>query len=137
MEKVHETIEKRVNRKVPGKLILPADFRGIGTNDAIKKALSRLAKAGTIKRLAHGIYFKPKIDPLFGEVYPGAESIARMLAEKTRVHIKPTGAAALNKLGLSTQVPTKLYILPTEHQKRSCWEKWLSSSRRLPTASWL
>lgn len=38
-------------------------FRGIGTEDAIKKALSRLVKDSQLERLAHGIYFIPKNHP--------------------------------------------------------------------------
>lgn len=46
-----------------------------------------------------------------GELIPSAEMVAEMLAEKEKVRIRPAGAFALNKLGLSTQVPTKLVYL--------------------------
>jgi len=58
-----------------------------------------------------GIYLKPKIDPQLGQLYPSLEEIARKIAEKEKVVIRPTGSYALNKLGISTQVPTKVVFL--------------------------
>jgi hypothetical protein len=111
MEKVQNNIERLLSRKKKGDLIFLSDFRGIGTEAAIKKSLSRLAQLGTVKRLAHGIYFIPKMDPVLGELYPSAEEVATMLAKKERVRIRPAGANALNRLGLSTQVPTRLVYI--------------------------
>ncbi|MBO9633156.1 MAG: hypothetical protein J7578_08550 [Chitinophagaceae bacterium] len=111
MEKAHTYIESLIKRKKEGALIFPTDFRGVGTEDAIKKALSRLAQNGALKRLAHGIYYIPKHDPLLGELHPGAEEVIRMLAKKEKIRIRPSGAYALNKLGLSTQVPTRLVYI--------------------------
>lgn len=111
MEKVHTYIVAQINRKKEGELIFPTDFRGTGSEDAIKKALSRLTKKGILKRLAHGIYFIPKNDPLLGALYPGADEVVKMLARKEKIRVRPSGAYALNKLGLSTQVPTKLVYI--------------------------
>ena len=74
-------------------------------------ALNRLNKENIIKRIAHGIYLIPKIDPIFGAVSPSPEEVAEALAKKEKVKIKPAGAYALHKLGLTTQVPTKLVYL--------------------------
>jgi Family of unknown function (DUF6088) len=111
MKGVHPYIEHTLSKQKPGELVFPTDFRGQGTEDAIKKSLSRLAKTGELTRLAHGIYFIPKTDPLLGVIYPSAEEVAKMLAKKERVNIRPAGAYALNRLGLTTQVPTKLVYI--------------------------
>lgn len=111
MKKVHTQIADQIARKKPGALIFPTDFRGIGTGAAIKQALFRMARSGTIKRLAHGIYYTPKIDSILGELTPGAEDVVNMIARKEKIHIVPSGANALNLLGLSTQVPTKMVYL--------------------------
>lgn len=111
MEKVQNSVKGLISRRKKGDLMFPSDFRGMGTEAAIKKALSRLVQTGEVKRLAHGIYYIPKIDPVLGELYPGAEEVATMLAKKERVRIRPAGAYALNKLGLSTQVPTRLVYI--------------------------
>jgi len=101
-----------------GELIFPTDFRSKGTQTAIKTALSRLSREGKLKRLAHGIYFVPKIDPIFGEIYPAPEEVAEAIAKKEKVRIKPAGAYALHRLGLTTQVPTKLvYITDGENRQ--------------------
>lgn len=107
----HAAIEDNIKRYKRGQLITPSDFRGKGSEAAIKKTLSRLAADGTIKRLGHGLYVLPKKDPLFGEVLPSAEEIATTLAKKEKVKITPTGAYAMHKLGLTLQVPTKLVYL--------------------------
>jgi hypothetical protein len=111
MEEVQANIERSLSMKKSGYLIFLSDFRGGGTEAAIKKSLSRLAQAGKVRRVAHGIYYKPKIDPVLGEVHPGAEEVAAMLAKKEGVRIRPAGAYALNKLGLSTQEPTRMVYI--------------------------
>jgi hypothetical protein len=83
----------------------------MGTDAAIRKSLSRLTKKGQLSRLAQGIYYIPKTDPVLGKLLPSAEQVAQKVAEKEKVHIYPTGVYALNRLGLSTQVPTKLVYL--------------------------
>jgi hypothetical protein len=117
MEKTHTYIRGYLSNRKAGDLIFPTDFRGKGTESAIKKALSRLVHEGTLKRIAHGVYYIPKIDPLFGELYPSAEDVAQKIAAKEKVKIQPTGAYALNKLGLSTQVPTKLVYITDGPQR--------------------
>lgn len=111
MENVHEAIRRSISDQPMGTVIFPGDFRGHGSEDAIKMALSRLTKAGLVKRMSHGIYYKPITDPVLGELQPSAEAIAENLAERQRIKIRPAGAFALHKLGLTTQVPTKLIYL--------------------------
>lgn len=111
MEKTSTYITNSLLSRNPGDLIFISDFVGTGTEAAIRKSLSRLTQKGKLKRLAHGIYYIPKTDPILGELYPSAEEVAQKIAEKEKVHIHPTGVYALNRLGLSTQVPTKLVYL--------------------------
>jgi hypothetical protein len=107
MAVIHKDIKGIIRRSKNGELIFASDFRNQGSEAAVKMALSRLSKEGTIKRLAHGIYIKPKIDLLFGEINPSPETIAEAIAKKEKLKIKPAGAYALHKLGLTTQVPTQ------------------------------
>ena len=111
MEKAHTYIEHSISKRKKGDLIFPSDFRGQGTEAAIKKALSRLAQKGKLKRLSHGIYYVPKVDTVFGEIQPSPKEVAETIAKKEKVRIRPAGAYALNQLGLSTQVPTKLVYI--------------------------
>lgn len=118
MESVHKYIEHSILRRKKGDLIFPTDFRGKGTQTAVKTAMSRLYREGKLKKLAHGIYFVPKIDPLFGAILPAPEEVAESIAKKEKVRILPAGAYALHRLGLTTQVPTKLvYITDGENRQ--------------------
>ncbi|TWI77958.1 Transcriptional regulator, AbiEi antitoxin, Type IV TA system [Lacibacter cauensis] len=111
MSNTHTSINNYLSKVKKGSILFPTDFRGLGTEGAIKMALSRLVKEGKLKRVAHGIYYVPKTDPLLGELHPGAEKIAEAIAQKEKILIKPSGASALNKLGLSTQVPMRLVYI--------------------------
>ncbi len=114
---ISNTIERRIDNQKQGSIIVQTDFRGEGSATAINMTLSRLAEKGKIRRLAHGIYYKPKSDPLFGELLPSPEVVAETVAQKERIRIRPSGIYALNKLGVSTQVPTKLVYI-TNGQRR-------------------
>lgn len=114
---VHQEIEEKIQSLPEGDIFFPAEFRMLGTDDAIKMALSRLVKEGAAERISHGIYYKPKRHKLLGSIKPSLEMIANAIAKRDHVIIKPTGISALNKLGLSQQVPTK-HVYITNGQPR-------------------
>jgi predicted transcriptional regulator of viral defense system len=88
------------------------DFREYGTPEAIKTAIHRLVKKGTLKRLGRGIYAKPEYsDLLRKEILPPLEEVAKAIAKRDQARIIPTGSYALHLLGLSTQVPMKIVYL--------------------------
>lgn len=83
----------------------PNDFNGLATRDTIRKTLSRLDGAGTIRRIMHGIYDYPgKSKFAEGLLSPDPDQVALAIARKFKWHIQPCGNTALNLLGLSTQV---------------------------------
>jgi Family of unknown function (DUF6088) len=93
------------------KIFFPIDFVGFGSDEAVRQGLARLVKAGLLIRLAQGIYFYPMEDAEFGILYPPIEAIAEAVALRDNARIIPTGVQALNRLGLSTQLPLKaLYM---------------------------
>ena len=111
MASTHKDILTKIKKLPPGELVFPTDFRGLGSEAAIKMALSRLVREKKFERIAHGIYLIPRTDPLLGKLHPSLESIAQAIADREHVRIRPAGAYALNKLGLSTQVPMKLVYI--------------------------
>lgn len=115
---VNNTIELKIGRLKPGDVFLPSDFKDLGTSTAIRKALSRFVEIGRVDRMGQGIYVIPKYDKVFGKVLPSIEQIANILAKKDHVKIKPSGQYALNKVGLSTQVPMRLVFLTSGHSKK-------------------
>ncbi|SEW44551.1 DUF6088 family protein [Chitinophaga arvensicola] len=90
-----------------GRIYFAEDFMDIANNEQVRLALSRLTKEGILLRLSQGIYVYPKNDPIVGTVRPGIDEIAQAVATRQQIKILPTGAEALNKLGLSTQVPMR------------------------------
>lgn len=108
---IHLKAIRAISRKKQGDLIFPTDFKSIGSQNAIKTTLHRLCKEKIIDRIAQGIYIIPKHDPVLGSIYPSLEEIAYAIARRDKARLMPSGAYALHKLGLSTQVPTKLVFL--------------------------
>ena len=116
-ESISSQIENKIKRSKPGQIILPSDFKDLGTSTAIRKTLSRLVDQKVLVRMGQGVYVIPIHDKLFGEVLPSMEEIAASLAEKEHVKIMPTGQYALNKIGLSNQVPMKMVFLTNGTKK--------------------
>ncbi len=94
-------------------MFFASDFANMGQTKTVNKVLERLSQSGKILRIARGIYCKPKIDRELGlgVVYPSVDDVAKTIAKRDRCRIVPTGDAALNKLGLSTQVPMNVVYL--------------------------
>jgi len=116
-ESISSQIENKIKRSRPGQIILPSDFKDLGTSTAIRKTLSRLVDQKVLVRMGQGVYVIPIHDKLFGEMLPSMEEIAASLAEKEHVKIMPTGQYALNKIGLSNQVPMKMVFLTNGTKK--------------------
>ncbi|WP_205679162.1 DUF6088 family protein [Aquisphaera insulae] len=92
-------------------MLVPGDFLDLGSRQAVDVTLHRLAKKGTIRRLARGLYDYPKEHPALGTLSPSADAIARALAGRDRTRLQPAGAYAANVLGLSEQVPARAEFL--------------------------
>jgi Family of unknown function (DUF6088) len=108
---IHKQIEKRIKTSKKGSIVFPADFAGMGGAEVVKKVLLRLEKQGVLMRLAFGIYLYPKQSKLLGTVTPSIEEIANAIAKRDKARIIPTGIYALNRLGLSAQVPLNTVYL--------------------------
>jgi len=101
----------KIKKAKRGALFFIRDFMNYGKPDAIRQALQRLVKSGEIDRLAAGIFVRPQKDNIIGKVMPDIEDIAKAIARRDRARIVPTGDYALNRLGLSTQVPMNIVYL--------------------------
>src|SRR5580658_7415842 len=114
---ISQSIANRVKEAKSGAIFFPGDLLEFGSPEAIHTTFSRLAGTKQLIRLAKGIYLKPKIDAELGPLKPSLEDLARTVAERDKVVIRPTGAYALNRLGLSTQVPTRVVFLTSGNPK--------------------
>lgn len=80
-----------------------ADFEGLPAA-AAAQALSRLAHAGIVRRIGKGLYYRPRQTAL-GESQPNRAQLSSL---PTLSHgVFPSGIAAANLLGFSTQAPAR------------------------------
>jgi len=113
-------VETAIAAEPAGKIFFISDYAGIGTPDAIRKALIRLCDSEKIIRLAQGIYYKPKFDNKLGLgiLLPNTDEIAQAIAKRDHSRIVPTGDTALNLLGISTQVPANAVYMTDGSPRR-------------------
>ncbi len=100
---VVNAIRERVSSAENGTLFFNNSFPEFD-DEYVGKILSDLAKSGELHHLSRGVYLKTE-QTRFGLVYPPVSVIASAIAERDKAQILPTGATALNLLGLSTQTP--------------------------------
>jgi len=120
MQYLHNKLISRIYGKGRGWCFTPKSFSDLGTSFAVRIALFRLAKKGTIRRLSRGLYDYPKKHPRLGLLSPSADAVARALKSRDSIRLQSTGAYAANLLGLSDQVPMKVVFLtdgPPRHVK--------------------
>ncbi|MDR2358934.1 MAG: DUF6088 family protein [Prevotellaceae bacterium] len=108
MKSIDDKIIDNIKKCGRGKGYFSSDFASYGETKSVSKALERLVKSQILLRLSRGFYYYPKIDKKLGLgiLYPSLEEIAQSIAQRDKARIVPTGLYALNRLGLSTQVPT-------------------------------
>lgn len=71
---------------------------------AVAQALSRLTREGHLQRLSKGVYYSSRSTP-FGKSHPNPAAIQRLARQRKNVF--PSGIAAANLLGFTTQIPGK------------------------------
>ena len=115
MQKSAQPIDNSILRSIRSKpsasVFSPRHFEVFGRPDAIRKALSRLVKAGKIRRIRRGLYDLPRSHPITGQTAPNIMATVRALMDGSHAQWQFTGAYAANALGLSDQVPSKIIIL--------------------------
>lgn len=108
---VTRQIVQRATAKGRGAVFTPSDFLDLGSRAAVDQALSRIARAGRLRRVARGLYDYPRIDPQLGPLTPSTDAVAHALARETGSLLQVAGAQAANMLGLSLQVPAQTTYL--------------------------
>lgn len=111
-----QSIEKEIVSRIYGNgrgwAFSQKDFSQLGSRQAIDLSLHRLLKKGTIRRVMRGLYDYPGFSSFLNqELSPDIDQVARSIARKFGWHIQPSGPAALNLMGLSTQVPGRFVYL--------------------------
>ena len=103
----------------------------LGKRAALDQALSRLTARGHLIRAGRGIYFRP-ITGRFGPRAPSLGSIVEALAKQRGEIIVPSGAAAANTLGLTTQAPVRSIFLTSGRTRTMKLGRQLVELRHAP-----
>jgi hypothetical protein len=104
---VSKQIKERISQIEAGAIFGVKEFEQIGRPQVVALELSRLSKKGTIERLTKGKYFIPKSSK-FGKLQPSEWEIINQLMKESGGYL--AGASALNRIGVTTQVPSQITI---------------------------
>lgn len=98
-----------------------ADEYGLAINHAkaiTNNQLKRLTDAGKLDRIQKGVYYKAK-NTVFGKVRPNLDEYAiqalTMQGEEIIGYV--TGAAFMNRIGLTTLIPREIEIISNQYRK--------------------
>ena len=87
------------------------DFLDLGTYDAVRKMLQRLATSGEIRRIDDGLYDKPQFNRLTKkDSPPNASDVIDAVARRNQIRVLVDGMTAANDLGLTNAVPAKIVV---------------------------
>ena len=112
MQSIDNKLVSRIYGHQRGWALSKNDFLDLGSDAAIRKALSRLETKGIVRRVLRGVYDYPRISSLLNETMGSdLDVLASAIARKSGWRIQPSENTALNLLGLSTQVPAKSIYL--------------------------
>lgn len=109
-------ILKKIQSFPEGEPFVANMFLEIAPYTAIRHTLSRLVKSGHLMRAARGVYVRPKMNRFVGPIPPSSENIVRLKSEGEMIGI--TGAEAVQRLGLSTQVVLKEIFLTSGRSRK-------------------
>ena len=114
-----DKIMKRVSAHDSGRWVCtPKDFLDLGSREAVDQALSRLVKAGQLRRVGHGLYDRPRFSDVLKRPAPvDLDAAIAALARRDGVRIMPDGLVAANQLGLTNAVPAKVSFVTDGHSR--------------------
>ena len=118
LRSIDSQILSRIQAGEKGAVYTPREFLDLGSRDAVDQALSRHARAGTIRKIARGLYDLPRTHPRLGDLTASTDAIAAALKGRDAIRLQPTGAYAANILGLSDQVPMRIVFLTDGPSRR-------------------
>ena len=109
------TLKQRIEAMPEDCILFRSDFPEYHT-EFVGSILTELTNEGTLVKIAHGIYAKPR-KSRFGNVLPSVDKIVQAIAVRDKAKVLPSGMTALNSLGLSTQVPMNYTFLTTGSER--------------------
>jgi hypothetical protein len=107
-----QKILDRLQKLEPGALVRYKDFASLGiAPGTVAVNLSRLRQQGMVQQVTKGTYRRP-LQSRFGPVPVSEQQVLQLLIQTPSKKLRgyPTGVAAFNLLGLTTQVPHEVEI---------------------------
>ncbi|MBO4750333.1 MAG: hypothetical protein J5546_08445 [Lachnospiraceae bacterium] len=121
--KKYDEIKNRIECLSEGEILFTSDFCDVASLATTRKFLGRQAEEGTIRRVMDGVYEKPRYSAVLDSYVPvDPEKVAYAIARKYHWTISPCGDVALNKLGLSTQVPVVWTYVSDGPYRQFAWD---------------
>jgi hypothetical protein len=108
---IHSAMLRRVQAHPSGWVFTPDVFLDLGSRQAVDTILSRLTSGGQVRRLARGLYDRPRCHPKLGLLDPTVEAVGEALKGRDAIRLQPSGAYAAHLLGLTDQVPMRVVYL--------------------------
>lgn len=106
------TLQQRVEARIAEKrddVVLPREFRDLGGEDQVLRALRSLVRGGKLVRLGYGVYGRAEVSRLSGRPMLAARGgfidAARQALDKLGVSWEPTEFQRAYNEGRSTQIP--------------------------------
>ncbi|HAZ14964.1 MAG: hypothetical protein A2X86_21540 [Bdellovibrionales bacterium GWA2_49_15] len=116
MSTIASQVKNRIDSFQVGKVIAYSDFEDISNTQAVALFLSRLVKAGTLKRIGKGKYYVPE-ETKFGSIGPSESAILESIMKETGGYI--TGPSVYNALGLTTQVANRITVVGNKFPRKA------------------
>ena len=101
----------RLLADAPRKFWTPSDFVDLASRDAVDKALQRMTKAGSLRRIDRGLYDQPGFNDLTQKPNPpDPRSVIDAVGRRDKTRMLVDGMTAANDLGLTDAVPAKIVV---------------------------
>ncbi|WP_316979546.1 DUF6088 family protein [Shumkonia mesophila] len=117
MNTLATTILAHTEKLPEGAPICAKELLHLGGRAAVDQALSRLVKRGHLLRVGRGVYVRP-VEGRFGARPPSTSQVVEAFAGLKGETVVPHGAAAANRLGLTSQVPIRAVYLTSGPSRR-------------------
>jgi hypothetical protein len=126
---------ERIRADAPRKVWTPSDFVDLASRDAVDKALQRLTKVGTLRRIDRGLYDQPGFNKLTQKPNPpDPRSVIDAVGRRDQTRMLVDGMTAANDLGLTDAVPAKI-VVHTDARRRAIKLGNVTITFRLTAAS--
>lgn len=111
MSDLKDLILSRISNAPRSSVWTVNDFLDLGSYDAVRKMLQRLASAGDIRRIDDGLYDQPQLNRLTRQNDPpNPRQVIDAVTRRNQIRVLVDGMTAANDLGLTNAVPAKIVV---------------------------